>query len=391
MKRIYLDYAATTPLAPEVFLAMKPYWAARFGNPSSLHASGRGAREAIEKSRQQAAGVLGCQAREIIFTGSGTESDNLAIRGAAEANPTSLKLCGAGNFCGHIITSRIEHHAVLEPIKYLEKQGIKVTYLEVDSYGRVSPQDVAEALQDDTFLVSIMYANNEMGAIEPIAEIAKLVKRKNKAVLIHTDAVQAAGLLPLSIRELGIDLLSLSAHKFYGPKGVGILYKRNGVNLAPQILGGGQEFGLRSATENVAAIAGAAAALSLAETRRVSEVKRLGKLRDFLIESVKKAIPKAILTGHPRQRLPGNASFCFPGIEGEALVFRLSERGYECSSGSACSTGKFEPSHVLLALGLDKGLALGSLRISLGRATTKGNLAAFVPILKQEVEKLGSF
>jgi len=380
-KNIYLDYAATTPLSPEAFLAMKPFLADKFGNPSSLHASGLEAREAIEKSRAQTAKVLGCQAREIIFTASGTEADNLALKGIAEVN----------KFCGHIITSTIEHPAVMETAKYLQAKGVKVTYIDVDEFGRLNPSDVVRAIRKDTFLVSVMYANNEVGTIEPIAAISKSVKRKNKNILIHTDAVQAPGLLPLSVRSLGVDLLSLSAHKFYGPQGVGILYKRQGVNLAPQILGGGQESLWRSGTENVAGIVGAASALASAESHRAKEALRLSKLRDFLIKSIKNTVLGAISTGHPQDRLPNNASFCFPGIEGEALVFRLSERGYECSSGSACSTGKFEPSHVLLSLGLSRKEAMGSLRLSLGRATTKGDLEAFVNILKQEVEKLGSF
>lgn len=380
-KRIYLDYAATTPLSPEAFLAMKPFFGVKFGNPSSLHAQGQESSQAIREARQRVAKVLGCQAREIIFTASGTEADNLGIKGVAEAN----------KFCGHIITSTIEHPAVMETAKYLQGRGVKVTFINVDEFGRLNPSDVVAAIRKDTFLISIMYANNEVGTIEPIAEISKIVKRKNKDILIHTDAVQAAGQLPLRVRALGVDLLALSAHKFYGPKGAGILYKRTGVNLAPQILGGGQESGWRSGTENVAGIVGAASALASAESRRASEAKRLGKLRDFLIKSIKKAIPKAILTGHPQERLVNNASFCFPGIEGEALVMRLSERRYECSSGSACSTGKFEPSHVLLSLGLSRKEAMGSLRVSLGRATAKGDLEAFVNILKQEVEKLGSF
>ena len=359
---------------------MQPYLTTKFGNPSSLHSFGEQARQAIDEARQKVAKVLGCREKEIIFTASGTEADNLALKGIAEA----------GNFRGHLITSVIEHPAVLETARYLEDRGVKVAYIEVDKFGCVNPQDVLKAVRDDTFLVSVMYANNEIGTIQPIAEIAKSVKRKNKAILIHTDAVQAPGLLPLSVDKLGVDLLSLSAHKFYGPKGAGILYKRQGVNLAPQILGGGQEFGWRSGTENVAGIVGSAMALSKAENQRQKEVPRLSKLRDFLIASVKKAIPEAVLTGHPNKRLPNNASFCFPGLEGEALVFRLSERGFSCSSGSACSTGKFEASRVLLALGLDKNLALGSLRISLGRTTKLADLTRFIKILREEVEKLSS-
>lgn len=382
MKKLtFLDHAATTPLSTQALLAMKPYFTEKFGNPSSLHALGRETKMAIQNSREQVAKVLGAKDREIIFTSGGTEANNLALRGAAEAV----------NFRGHIITSAIEHHAVLETIKYLEKQGVDVTYLPVDKSGLVNPTSFLRALRDDTFLVSIMYANNEIGTVQPIAEISKLIKKRQPNILFHTDAVQAPGLLDLDVENLRVDLLSLSAHKFYGPKGTGILYMRRGLKLGAQILGGGQEFGFRSGTENVPGIVGMAMALVSAEKIRSSNTKKLIKMRDWLISEISARLPVAIFTGHPMERLANNISFCFPGIEGEALALRLSERGFACSAGSACATGSFTASHVLLALGLEKSTAQGSLRISLGKDTKMSQLESFIKVLVEEVEKLESF
>lgn len=380
-KQVYLDHAATTPLSTEAFNAMKPYLTDKFGNASSLHALGIEAKKALLKSHEQVAGVLGCRDKEVIFTGSGTEANNLAIKGAAEQN----------NYKGHVVTSNIEHHAVLETMQYLEAQGVSITYLPVDRSGLVSTSDLIRALRHDTFLVSIMYANNEIGTIQPIAEIGGLIKKRQPNVLFHVDAVQAPGLLELNVEKLRCDLLALSGHKFYGPKGTGILYVRRGTELVPQIFGGGQEQGLRSGTANIPGIVGLATALVNADKSRPREVIRLTKLRNWLASSISEAIPQSVFTGHPSARLANNISFCFPGLEGEALVMRLSERGFACSAGSACATGSFEASHVLLALGISRDAALGSLRVSLGKATKLADLEAFLPVLIQEVEKLQSF
>ncbi len=380
-KQVYLDHAATTPFCSEAFSAMKPYLTGKFGNASSLHSFGIDAKKALAKSREQVAGVLGARDKEIIFTASGTESNNLAIKGVAENK----------NFTGHFITSSIEHHAVLETARYLEAQGVSVTYLSVDRSGLVSSSDVVRALRPGTFLVSIMYANNEIGTIQPLSEIGGLIKKRQPNTLFHADAVQAPGLLELNVEKLRCDLLSLSGHKFYGPKGAGVLYVRRGTKLAPQVFGGGQEQGLRSGTENIPGIVGLAAALLSADKTRVKEIFRLTKLRNWLVSSICEKIPQAVLTGHPSERLANNVSFCFPGLEGEVLVLRLSERGFACSAGSACATGSFEASHVLLALGINDDAALGSLRISLGQTTRLSDLEAFLRVLIEEVEKLQSF
>lgn len=380
-KQVYLDHAATTPLSTEAFNAMKPYLTDKFGNASSLHVLGIEAKKTLMKSREQVAGVLGCRDKEIVFTASGTEANNLTIKGVAEHN----------NYKGHIITSNIEHHAVLETVQYLETQGVVVTYLPVDRSGLVSSSDLVRALRHDTFLVSIMYANNEIGAVQPIAEIGSLIKKRQPNTLFHVDAVQAPGLLELNVEKLRCDLLSLSGHKFYGPKGAGVLYVRRGTELVPQIFGGGQEQGLRSGTENIPGIVGLAAALVNAEKNRPREVIRLTKLRNWLVSAISEKIPQAVFTGHPSERLANNISFCFPGLEGEALVMRLSERGFACSAGSACATGSFEASHVLLALGISRDTALGSLRVSLGKATRLADLEAFLLVLMEEVEKMSKF
>lgn len=378
-ERIYLDYAATTPLDPRVLEAMMPYMTEHFGNPNSIHSFGREARRAIDEAREKIAQLLNCQPSEIVFTSGGTESDNLALRGVAEAYRHK------GN---HIVTTAIEHHAVLRTCKALEDMGFFVTYLPVDEHGLISPEQVAEAVNERTILVSVMHANNEIGTIEPIAEIVRAVKVKRPDTIVHTDAVQTVGHIPVDIQELGVDLLSFSAHKFYGPKGIGGLFVRKGVRFVPQITGGGQERNRRSGTENVAAIVGMAKALELAVEEMPTELPRLQALRDELITGVLSRIPETRLNGHPTLRLPHNANFSFRGIEGEALLLQLDLNGIAASSGSACSSGSLEPSHVLLALGLDYELAIGSLRITLGRFTTREHILRLLDLLPKVVEKL---
>jgi len=378
-ERIYLDYAATTPPDPRVLEAMLPYMTEHFGNPNSIHSFGRKARLAIDEAREKIAYLLNCQPSEIVFTSGGTESDNLALRGVAEAYRQK------GN---HIVTTTIEHHAVLRTCKALEDIGFSVTYLPVDEHGLVSPEQFAEAINERTILVSIMHANNEIGTIEPIAEIVKAVKEKRPEIIVHTDAVQTVGHIPVDIQELGVDLLSFSAHKFYGPKGVGGLFVRKGVRLLPQITGGGQERNRRSGTENVAGIVGMAKALEIAVKEMPTELPKLQSLRDELIAGVLRVITDSRLNGHPTQRLPHNANFSFRGIEGEVLLLQLDMNGIAASSGSACSSGSLEPSHVLLALGLDYELAIGSLRLTLGRFTTREHILRVLDLLPDIVERL---
>jgi cysteine desulfurase len=377
--RIYLDYAATTPLDPRVLEAMLPYMTERFGNPNSIHSFGREARLAIDEAREKIAQLLNCQPSEIVFTSGGTESDNLALRGVAEAYRQK------GN---HIITTAIEHHAVLRTCKALEDMGFSVTYLPVDEHGLVSPEQVAEAVNERTILVSVMHANNEIGTIEPVAEIVKAVKEKRPDTLVHTDAVQTVGHISVDIQELGVDLLSFSAHKFYGPKGVGGLFIRKGVRLVPQLTGGGQERNRRSGTENVAGIVGMAKALEIAIAEMSNELPRLQSLRDELIAGVLNRIPDSRLNGHPTQRLPHNANFSFRGIDSETLLLQLDMHGIAASSGSACSSGSLEPSHVLLALGLDYELAISSLRLTLGRFTSHEHILRVLDLLPNIVERL---
>ncbi|GBC99950.1 Cysteine desulfurase IscS [bacterium HR17] len=376
---VYLDYAATTPMDPRVLDAMMPYLTDKFGNPNSIHAFGRAARQAVDEAREKIAALLNCQPSEIVFTGSGTESDNLALRGVAEAYQRK------GN---HIVTTAVEHHAVLHTCRALEDRGFTVTYLPVDRHGLVVPEQVAEAVTDRTILVSVMHANNEIGTIEPIADIVRAVKEKRPDVLVHTDAVQTVGHIPVDVSALGVDLLSFSAHKFYGPKGVGALFVRQGVRLVPQLTGGGQERNRRSGTENVAGIVGMARALELAVAEMPDELPRLQALRDELIAGVLERIPDSRLNGHPTQRLPHNANFSFRGVEGEALLLQLDLHGIAASSGSACSSGSLEPSHVLLALGLSHEWAIGSLRLTLGRFTTREQIQRVLSVLPTVVEKL---
>jgi cysteine desulfurase len=377
-KRIYLDYAATTPVDPEVLEAMMPYYTDSFGNPSSIHWFGRENRKAVEDARAVIATQLGAGApNEIIFTGSGSESDNMAIRGVAAANREK------GD---HIITSSIEHHAVYDTCRALEKEGFHVTYLPVDAAGLVDPEDVVKAITPGTILVTIMHANNEVGTIQPIAEIGKILRERK--ILFHTDAVQAVGNIPLDLRELSVDLLSLAAHKFYGPKGVGALYVRRGVRVNPLIYGGAQERNRRAGTENIPGIVGMAKALELANKDLESQVKRLTQLRDYLIDRVLDEFECVRLNGDRVRRLPGNANFSFEFIEGESLLLNLDLKGIAASSGSACTSGSLEPSHVLLAMGICHEIAHGSLRLTLGKSTTREQIDYVLEVLPEIVTKL---
>lgn len=364
MKRIYLDYAAATPLDKRVKKAM--YEAQNFfGNPSSIHDEGRKAKEIIEQSRKNIAGVLGCKAGEIIFTSGGTESNNLAIFGTAKFFKK-----------GHIITSKIEHPSVLEPIKSLEKDGFEVTYIEAGNDGVVNPKDIEMAIRDDTILISIMYANNEIGTIQPIREISKI---KGKAYF-HSDACQASEYLNLKVETLGVDLLTLNSSKVYGPKGIGILYKKSGIKLFPQILGGGQETGLRSGTESVSLISGLAKALLLAESQKKEESKRLESLRDYFIQCVLREISVSSLNGHSIKRLPNNANFSFLNIDSESIIIKLDSNGVACSSGSACASQY--PSNSL-GTSQKESEARRSVRFSMGRQTNKKELDKVISILKK--------
>ncbi len=373
---IYLDHAATTPLDRRVLDAMIPYMTTEYGNASSIYTLGRHAMQAIDRSREQVAEIIHSRPTEIAFVGCGSESDNLAIKGVAFASQKK------GN---HLITSSIEHHAVLHTCQYLERFGFKTTYLPVDAYGRVNPDDVAKAITDQTVLVSIMFANNEVGTIEPIAEIGRICRAKK--VPFHVDAVQAGGSLPIDVAALNADLLSLSAHKFYGPKGMGILYVRQGIRILPQLQGGSQERGRRAGTENVAGIVGTATALQLAYEEMPTVMPRLMALRDRLIQGVLQ-IPQSRLTGHPTERLPNNASFCFEGVEGESILLGLDMQGIAASSGSACTSGSVEPSHVLVAMGLPLEWARGSLRLTLGKENTEDDIETVLSALPGIIAKL---
>lgn len=373
---IYMDHAATTPVASEVVESMLPYFTEQFGNPSSIYRLGRQSLAALDSAHETVADVLNCRPTEIIFTGGGSEADNLAIKGIAHAPRRR------GN---HIITSSIEHHAVLHTCQQLEREGFRVSYLPVDTTGRVNPADVAAAITDETALVTLMYANNEIGTIQPIAEIGRLCRERR--VPFHTDAVQAGGLLDLNVRDLQVDMLSLSAHKFYGPKGVGVLYVRQGMRLQAQIQGGSQERNRRAGTENVPGIVGAATALRLARESRDAEIPRLLHMRDRLIEGVLR-MPDTRLTGHPTERLPNSASFALAGVEGESLLLNLDLLGVAASSGSACTTGSVEPSHVLTALGMPAPLARGHLRLTLGHSTTDADVDFVVEHLLTITQRL---
>lgn len=390
MRKVYLDYAATTPLDPRVLEAMMPYFKEKFGNPSSIHSWGRKAREAVELARSQVAVALGCKTSEVYFTGTTTTSDNLAIQGVARA----AKRSGRGN---HIITSSIEHHAVLDTCQALEKEGFKLTVLLVDKDGLVNPKDVEKAIDDRTVLVTIMYANNEIGTIQPIKEIAEIVKKKGALIhtdkpkyslSFHTDAAAAVDYLDMNTDKLGVDLMTIGAHKFGGPKGVGVLYIRKGVEIEPLTFGGHHEKGLWPGTEAPALIVGMAKALEIATQERKETVKKVTKLRDKLIQGVLTKIPDSQLTGHSTKRLPDIASFVIKRAEGEAMLLMLSDKGIAASSGSACTSGILEPSHVLTAMGIPPKLAHGSLRFSLGKETTKEDIDYVIKVLPGIVKRL---
>ncbi|MGI6097193.1 MAG: cysteine desulfurase NifS [Dethiobacteria bacterium] len=371
---IYMDHGATTPLREEVLETMLPYLKENFGNPSSVYSIAREARKAVEDAREKVAKAIGADPQEIIFTSGGTEADNMAIRGIATAKGK-----------GHIITSSIEHHAVLDTCHALEKEGFAVTYLEVDKYGMVHPEVVEKAITDDTILISIMAANNEVGTIQPLKEIGRLAAEKG--ITFHTDAVQAIGNMPLDVNELNIDLLSLSGHKFYGPKGIGVLYIRRGTKIRPFFFGGGQEKKMRPGTENVAGIVGLGRAIELAIEEMPEKIRRLQALRDKLIEGILK-LDDVRLNGHPTQRLPGNVNVSFQYIEGESLLLSLDLKGIAASSGSACTSGSLDPSHVLMAMGLDHQTAHGSLRLTLGRDNTEEDVEYFLKVIPEVVERL---
>ena len=376
---IYLDHAATTPLDRSVLAEMEPYLCEVFGNPSSIYQSAREARRALDEARDTVADILNARAREIVFTSCGSESDNLAIKGVAFANRSR------GN---HIITSQIEHHAVLHSCQYLEKFGFRVSYLPVDRNGLVDLELLKQEIGDETILVTIMYANNEIGTIQPIEEIAQICKERR--VYFHTDAVQAAGALDLDVKRLGVDMLSLSGHKFYGPKGIGALFVRRGVQYWPQQHGGTQERNRRAGTENVPGIVGFAAALRAAYENFDQINGHSALLRDRLIEGILSRVDNAVLSGHPTSRLSNNASFCFENIEGESILLALDQRGVMASSGSACTSASLEPSHVLMALGLPAHFAHGSLRLTVGKDNTMEEVERVLVELPSIIEKLSS-
>lgn len=380
MRNVYLDHAATTPLHPEVYSLMCRFMKDTFGNPSSIHSFGREARKWVEEARQQVAGLIKASPEEIYFTSGGTEADNLAILGTVAARHKK------GN---HIITSSIEHHAVLDICKYLEKNGCEVTFLPVDQYGMVDPDDVRKAIRRDTILISIMHANNEIGTIEPIEEISRIA-RENE-VIFHTDAVQTAGKIPVDVEALGVDLLTLSSHKIYGPKGIGVLYKRKGIRLLPVMHGGGQEKKLRSGTENTIGIVGFGKAAEIAARDLKDEYERTKRLRDRLVQGILEKIPEVRLNGHPVRRLPHNANFSFAYVEGESMLLSLDLKGIAASSGSACSSRALEPSHVLKAIGLPYELIHGSLRMTLGRANDEEDIDYVLEVLPEIVNRLRSF
>ncbi|MDI3547664.1 MAG: cysteine desulfurase [Halanaerobiales bacterium] len=380
MNKIYLDHAATTPVAPEVFKAMEPYLTQFYGNPSSIYSIAQKAAMAVSEAREKVAALIGADdEREIIFTSGGTEADNLAIKGAAMALQNKGK---------HIITSKIEHHAVLHTCEYLEKYlGFDITYLDVDDEGFVSPESVAEAIREDTILVTIMMANNEIGTIEPIKEIGEIVEKHD--IYFHTDAVQAVGQIPVDVNELKVDLLSLSAHKFNGPKGVGALYIRKGTRIVPQISGGAQERKRRAGTENVPGIVGLGKAAEIAGEKLESKAEEVSRLRDKLIQGIEEKINEVVLNGpRGKDRLPNNVNFCFRYVEGESILLNLDMLGIAASSGSACTSGSLDPSHVLLAIGRPHETAHGSLRLTLGLDNTEEDIDYLLEVLPGIIQKL---
>ncbi len=377
MKRVYLDNVATTPILPQVLEAMLPYLRDAYGNPQSLHEWGDAAREALDDARSKVAALIGAQPEEIIFTGSGTEANNFAIKGLAQARESQGK---------HVVISAIEHYSVLHAAKTLEKWGFEVTHVPVDKYGLVDPEEVVKSVREDTVLVSIMHANSEVGTIQPIAEIAKVVNRTG--AVFHTDAVATAGTIPVDVKELGVDALSLAPNQFYGPKGVGALWLKKGVRVIPFLDGGVQEGGRRAGTENVPAIVGLGKAAELAREEMESRMVRLSATRDKLIGELPSRIEHAILTGHPTERLPGNASFCIEFIEGESMLMLLSQQGIAVSSGSACTSRALKASHVLTAMGLPPEIAQGSLLFSLGLENTEDDIDYVLAELPPIVDRL---
>ncbi len=376
-RTVYLDHSATTYVKPEVFEAMKPYFSEHFGNASSIYSLGRDSKKAVEESREKVAKAIGAEAKEIYFTGSGSEADNWALKGIAAAYKKK------GN---HIITSAIEHPAIMSSCKYLEGEGFEITYLPVDSDGLVSPEQVRDAIKENTILISIMFANNEIGTIQPIKEIGAIAKEKG--VLFHTDAVQAVGNVKIDVKDLNIDLLSLSGHKFYGPKGIGALYLKKGVKISSFIHGGQQERGKRASTENVPAIIGLGKAIELASEKLDEYNKKLIELREKTIEGLFAKVPYIRLNGHRHNRLPGNVNISFEFIEGESLLLMLDMKGIYGSSGSACSSGSLDPSHVLLAIGLPHEIAHGSLRLTFGDENTQEDVDYILEVIPQMVTKL---
>jgi len=385
---IYLDNAATTPLHPKALEAMLPFLTQRFGNPSATYAIARQAQKAIDDARKAVAAVLDCRAADIVFTSGGTESVNTALKGVAFAQ----KKARAGN---HVVTTEVEHHAVLHTANYLEQFGFEVTRLPVDRFGLVEPDDVARAITDRTVLVSVMLANNEVGTIEPVAEVARLVAERGRAlrrrIPFHTDAVQAPGALPLDVDALGVDLLSLSGHKFGGPKGTGVLFLRRGTPFVAQLSGGGQERQRRAGTENVAGVVGLATALTIAEEDRESYIATCRRMRDRLIEAIPALVPDATLNGHPTQRLANNVNVSIRGVRGDKLVAALDRAGIAASAGAACGSSSWEPSHVLLAMGLSMPEAVGGLRLSLSAENTDAELDTLLEALPQAVRGLRSY
>ena len=377
MKKIYLDYAATTPVDSRVVKAMLPYFSEKFGNTMSLHSFGQEAKEALEESREEVSNLMGAKSNEIIFTSSATESNNLVLKGVALADKEK------GN---HLIISQIEHPCIMESAKWLETQGFEITRLPVDKYGLIDPEEVKKAIKKNTILVSIIHASNEIGTIEPIEEIGKICREKR--VYFHTDAAQSFGKVPIDVNKMNIDLLTASSHKMYGPKGAACLFVREGTKIEPLLHGGGHEAGLRSSTVNVGAIVGFAEACKICKKEMEKEAQREIKLRDKLIKGVLEKIPNSYLNGHPKKRLPNNANFSFSFVEGESLVIQLDLMGIAASTGSACSSAKLEPSHVLLATGLKHEQAHGSLRLTLGRWTKEGDINYLLKVLPEVIKKL---
>jgi cysteine desulfurase len=376
MKKIYLDYASTTPTDPRVADAMKPYFFEEFGNPSSPHGLGQNARKAVEEARETLAATINAKSEEIVFTSGASEANNQALFGAAAA------LKDKGN---HIIVSKIEHHSVIRPAEELQARGFDVTFLDVDNTGRVDPEAVRRAITPKTILIAVMHASNEIGTLQPVAEIGKIARERG--VYFHVDAVQTVGHVAVNVDAIGCDLLSLSAHKFYGPKGVGALYVRKGTKLSSYILGGDQERGRRASTLNVPAIVGLGRALEICHQTAREEAGTHKRLRNDIIDCVAK-IPGSVLNGHPQERLPNNAHFSFESVDGESLLMSLDMAGFCASMGSACTSGSLTPSHVLKAIGLPDALALGSLRVSIGRWTTDQDIEAFLKQLAKSVEQL---